>query len=102
VISCESVMINGRKNHIGAQLQKISTARSVFRVIAVLSLSLFTRPSLLCGQNQTSIPEEIEWTWEVRPEVTNPKLPNVLLIGDSITRNCFPQVNTALTRTPTI
>jgi hypothetical protein len=86
-------MINGRKNHIGTQqLKKISTARSVFRVFAVLSLSLFTRPSLLCAQNQTSIPEKIEWTWEVRPQVTNPKLPNVLLIGDSITRNYFPQV----------
>jgi len=85
-------MINGRKNHIGARLQKISTAHCVFRVFAVLSLSFFTRPLLLCAQNQTSIPEEIEWTWEVRPQVTNPKLPNVLLIGDSITRNYFPQV----------
>ena len=89
-------MINGRKNHIGARLQKISTAHCVFRVFAVLSLSLFTRPLLLCAQNQTSIPEEIEWTWEVRPQVTNPKLPNVLLIGDSITRNYFPQVTKEL------
>jgi hypothetical protein len=85
-------MINGRKNHIGARLQKISTAHCVFRVFAVFSLSLFTWPLLLCAQNQTSIPEEIEWTWEVRPQVTNPKLPNVLLIGDSITRNYFSQV----------
>jgi hypothetical protein len=85
-------MINGRKNHVEARLQKISTARCVFRVFAVLSLTLFTRPLLLCAQNQTSIPEEIEWTWGVRPQITNPKLPNVLLIGDSITRNYFPQV----------
>ncbi len=39
-----------------------------------------------------SQPEEIEWTWEVRPLHPDPKLPNVLLLGDSITRNYFPQV----------
>jgi hypothetical protein len=39
-----------------------------------------------------SKPEEIEWTWEVRPPHPNPKLPNVLLLGDSITRNYFPEV----------
>jgi hypothetical protein len=39
-----------------------------------------------------SIPEEIEWTWEVRPPHPDPKLPNVLLLGDSITRAYFPQV----------
>jgi hypothetical protein len=37
-------------------------------------------------------PEQIEWTWEVRPEAVNPKLPNVLLVGDSISRNYFPEV----------
>jgi hypothetical protein len=39
-----------------------------------------------------SIPEEIEWTWEVRPPHPDPKLPNVLLLGDSLSRNYFPQV----------
>jgi hypothetical protein len=39
-----------------------------------------------------SIPEEIEWTWEVRPAHADAKLPNVLLLGDSITRNYFPEV----------
>lgn len=39
-----------------------------------------------------SVPEEIEWIWEVRPPHPNPKLPNVLLLGDSITRSYFPQV----------
>jgi hypothetical protein len=43
-------------------------------------------------QKQTSIPEEIEWTWEVRPPHADPALPNVLLLGDSITRNYFPEV----------
>lgn len=49
------------------------------------SISLF-------AQKPASIPEEIEWTWEVRPPHPDAKLPNVLLLGDSITRNYFPQV----------
>jgi len=43
-------------------------------------------------QEPVSIPEEIEWTWEVRPPHPDAKLPNVLLLGDSISRNYFPQV----------
>jgi hypothetical protein len=40
--------------------------------------------------------EEIEWTWEVRPAHADAKLPNVLLVGDSITRNYFPVVQKQL------
>jgi len=40
--------------------------------------------------------EEIEWTWEVRPVAADPKLPNVLLLGDSITRAYFPEVKKEL------
>ncbi len=39
-----------------------------------------------------SKPEEIEWTWEVRPQHADASLPNVLLVGDSSSRNYFPQV----------
>ncbi len=46
----------------------------------------------LIAQRGLSIPEEIEWTWEVRPPHPDPQLPNVLLLGDSISRNYFPQV----------
>jgi lysophospholipase L1-like esterase len=49
------------------------------------------------AQEPTSIPEQIEWTWEVRPSHPDPKLPNVLLVGDSITRNYFPGVTEGLT-----
>jgi hypothetical protein len=84
-------MKNGCKDHIGTRLPKISVAR-VFRMFVIFSLSLVARPTLLCAQDQTSIPEEIEWTWEVRPQLADPTLPNVLLLGDSITRNYFPQV----------
>ncbi len=46
----------------------------------------------LIAQRSLSIPEEIEWTWEVRPPNPDPQLPNVLLLGDSISRNYFPEV----------
>src|SRR5258705_1845848 len=71
---------------------KISAACYRLRSLAILCLSLATQSVVVCAQNQTSIPEEIEWTWEVRPQAADAKLPNVLLLGDSITRNYFPQV----------
>ena len=65
----------------------------------VLLAILFTCGSQLAStqvptdkQPHASRPEEIEWTWEVRPAQASPKLPNVLLLGDSITRNYFLQV----------
>jgi hypothetical protein len=58
--------------------------------IAVLFLIFAT--AAVAAQKPVSIPEEIEWTWEVRPPHPDPKLPNVLLLGDSISRNYFPQV----------
>jgi lysophospholipase L1-like esterase len=58
--------------------------------IAIVFL-LFTSAAF-AAQKPVSIPEEIEWTWEVRPPHPNPKLPNVLLLGDSLSRNYFPQV----------
>jgi hypothetical protein len=85
-------MNNTCKDHSEGPGRKIYAACCVFRVLAIFSLSLVARPSLLVAQNQTSIPEEIEWTWEVRPQLADLKLPNVLLLGDSITRNYFPQV----------
>src|SRR5579875_1914127 len=49
------------------------------------------------AEKAVSIPEEIEWTWEVRPPHPDPHLPNVLLLGDSISRNYFPEVRKDLT-----
>lgn len=34
--------------------------------------------------------EKVEWTWAERPEAPNLALPNVLLLGDSITRGYYP------------
>jgi len=58
--------------------------------IALLLVAACTTP--LIAQKPASIPEEIEWTWEVRPLHPDLQLPNVLLLGDSISRNYFPQV----------
>jgi hypothetical protein len=55
-------------------------------------LLLVLVPVLATAQKSVSIPEEIEWTWEVRPAHPDPQLPNVLLLGDSISRNYFPEV----------
>lgn len=46
----------------------------------------------LFAQKPVSIPEEIEWTWEVRPAHPDAQLPDVLPLGDSIARNYFPEV----------
>lgn len=52
----------------------------------------------LIAEKMVSIPEEIEWTWEVRPPHPDPELPNVLLLGVSISRNYFPEVRKDLAR----
>jgi hypothetical protein len=36
--------------------------------------------------------EKIEWTWTDHSDTLDPKLPDILLVGDSITRAYFPQV----------
>ena len=40
---------------------------------------------------QAMVTETVEWTWAQKPEDPNPALPNVLLLGDSITRAYYPQ-----------
>jgi len=68
--------------------------RPVLPVLSALAAILlaFLAPGSVAAQTAASIPEEIEWTWEVRPPHPDPKLPNVLLLGDSITRDYFPKV----------
>jgi len=61
-----------------------------------LSLSMMFVPARTNAQDRPSRPEEIEWTWEVRPAHVDSKLPNVLLVGDSITRNYYPEVQRQL------
>ena len=66
---------------------------TVFTALFLIALSASYRAG---AQAPGSKSEEIEWTWEVRPEVADPRLPNVLLLGDSITRNYFPEVRLEL------
>ena len=61
-----------------------------------LSLSIMFVPARTNAQDLSSRPEEIEWTWEVRPAHVDPKLSNVLLVGDSISRNYYPEVQRQL------
>jgi|SRR6187402_421668 len=54
------------------------------------ALSIF----LFCGAlgaQQHMVTEKVEWTWADRPATIDAKLPNVLLIGDSITRGYYPE-----------
>lgn len=48
------------------------------------------------AQKPVSILEKIEWTWEVKPDHPDAQLPNVLLLGDSISRNYYPDVEANL------
>jgi hypothetical protein len=71
----------------------IETRHRIGRTAFALTVSvLFLLAPVCLFAQEKSIPEEIEWTWEVRPTHANPSLPNVLLLGDSITRNYFPEV----------
>lgn len=64
--------------------------RMWLKVCVALVGSVVAMP--LIAEKPVSLPEEIEWTWEVRPPHPDPQLPNVLLLGDSISRNYFPEV----------
>jgi hypothetical protein len=63
----------------------------------MIPVALQAMQTPLVVQSPTTKPEEIEWTWEVRPVHPDPNLPNVLLLGDSITRAYFPEVQRQLT-----
>lgn len=66
--------------------------RTHFKVGAAIGLMALLFVSACCQAQAISKPEITEWTWEVRPDHVDQNLPNVLLVGDSITRNYFPEV----------
>ena len=68
----------------------------IFRLTASLMLLAAALAPLTSSAAPRSKTEEIEWTWEVRPAHADQKLPNVLLVGDSISRNYFPEVKRQL------
>ncbi|MBS1799319.1 MAG: SGNH/GDSL hydrolase family protein [Acidobacteria bacterium] len=48
--------------------------------------------SASAAEKRRSVTEKIEWTYTDRPQAPNPSLPNVLLVGDSITRAYYMAV----------
>lgn len=78
----------------------------VFRSVSfglLIPMMLALNPGrVLFAAHKTPPPEEVEWTWEVRPQHPDPNLPNVLLLGDSISRNYFPTVSEKLTGTANV
>lgn len=92
--------MNGMEQ-VNTEFNRIAHARariparwhSLGRSLFLIALAFCLLGGTWCfAQPERSIPERIEWTWEVRPLHPNPKLPNVLLLGDSITRNYYPAV----------
>jgi lysophospholipase L1-like esterase len=69
---------------------------SVGKLLTFTFLACGLLTSRTLAEHHASKPEEVEWTWEVRPAHVDPKLPNVLLVGDSITRNYYPEVQRQL------
>jgi hypothetical protein len=81
-------------------IRKLDSIISVLREVMLPTLFVFALACVvsipLMAQMPVTIPEEIEWTWEVRPLHPDASLPNVLLLGDSISRNYFPEVREKL------
>ena len=61
--------------------------KRVFVLLTICATALFA-----AAQARLPITEKIEWTWTDRPETPVAGLPNVLLVGDSITRGYYPEV----------
>jgi hypothetical protein len=77
-------------------LNPLKPKTSSARFFMLLAALVVLHGMAICAQEPASRPEEIEWTWEVRPAHPDPTLPNVLLVGDSITRNYYPEVQRQL------
>lgn len=84
-----------RHQRIGSHKTHSGRRQFLKGMLVIASLFFAARQSM--AEQPLSMPEEIEWTWEVRPPHPDAKLPNVLLLGDSISRNYYPQVAKDLT-----
>jgi hypothetical protein len=82
----------------GREMPLMKPTIAILPILSLVRL-FFTLPAQTRAQSASaadSRPEEIEWTWEVRPPHPDAKLPNVLLVGDSISRNYYPEVQRQL------
>lgn len=86
--------IHGKKSHpcTGA-FSRSRSAASIWGLLVLAGICVLSARAVQ-GQTQgAGIPkEEIEWTWSDHSATLDPKLPNLLLVGDSITRAYFPEV----------
>jgi hypothetical protein len=75
---------------------QVNSMQYALRTIPFLLLASFALPSASAqpakAPAQKSILEKIEWTWAAQPDAPDAALPNVLLLGDSITRGYYPEV----------
>ncbi len=63
-----------------------------------LAIAAYLLTASLCVSAQTyPVTEPIEWTWAQAPEKIDAALPNVLLVGDSITRAYYAETAKQLT-----
>jgi hypothetical protein len=65
---------------------------TAIHALALLLLAAICTPAMRANQTAPIHTEKIEWTWTDHSDTIDPKLPNILLVGDSITRAYFPQV----------
>lgn len=69
--------------------------RTSSRIFVAFSLCLLSIIPFAAAHAQ-SVTEKIEWTWANRPEHPDSALPNVLLLGDSITRAYYEETSRLL------
>jgi len=60
------------------------------KIVVLLTMAVCALGAV--AQAHLPITEKIEWTWSDRPAAPAAGLPNVLLVGDSITRGYYPEV----------
>lgn len=66
-------------------------SRGTALLMCVLLASLGIAQSRSTVEHKSVI-EKIEWTWAAQPDTPDASLPNILLLGDSITRGYYPAV----------
>jgi hypothetical protein len=72
------------------------TLRAQHYALALLAASLLEFAPCAYAQDPAAHIEKIEWTWADRPAHADARLPNVLLLGDSITRGYYGPVGELL------
>ena len=98
MISGYQLVMTSKINHVMCIVESLQALlyRRMWSSLLVLGLACIVALPIV-SETPVTIPEEIEWTWEVRPPHPDSALPNVLLLGDSISRNYFPEVTKNLT-----